>query len=175
MSRAWLGYIFAPYRRQRSWTVVSAMVESPGFVPGIKGGETMVKETHTSSEVVQACECDRGCLNRIEIKIGMIIDKALIGPWSKHVALRFSGPEKINVLQPNAKIKKLTTGSRKANRNHEQQQISASYWSAQPRQCNTSGPPYTAPNPQLPRQHSRTDPPTVSRRSTTPAPTFSGL
>ena len=55
--------------------------------------------------------------------------------------------------------KKLSAENRKANRKHEQQQFSVSYWSAQPRQDITSGLPYTAHNPQLARQHSRTDPP----------------
>ena len=90
-------------------------------------------------------------------KIEVIINKALIGPWAKLVPLRFLGSEKMNDLQPNAKNKKLTAGNRKANRKHEQQQFSASYWSAQPRQNITSGPPYTASYPQLARQHSRTD------------------
>ena len=49
-------------------------------------------------------------------------------------------------LQPNAKIKKLSAENRKSNRKHEQEQFSASYWSAQPRQNITSGLPYTTHN-----------------------------
>ena len=93
-------------------------------------------------------------------KIEMIINKELIGPCSKHVPLYFLGSEKMNNLQPNAKIKKLTAGNRKGNGKQEQQQFSASYYrSRQPRQNITSGQQYTASNPQLARQHSRTDPP----------------
>ena len=81
----------------------------------------------------------------------------------------------MNDLRPNSKVKKLTAGNRKGNRKHEQQQFSASSWSTQPRQNIISGPPYTASNAQLARQHSRADPAsTASRRTTTPAPTFSG-
>ena len=39
-------------------------------------------------------------------KIEMITNKALIGLCSKHIPLRFTGSEKMNELQPNAKIKK---------------------------------------------------------------------
>ena len=85
--------------------------------------------------------------------------KALIGAWFKHVPLRFLGSEKMHDLQPIAKINKLSTENRKANRKHEQQQFSVSYWPVQPRQDITSRLPYTAHNPQLARQHSRTDPP----------------
>ena len=91
---------------------------------------------------------------KIEIK-----NRALIGAWLKHVPLRFLCSDKINDFQPNAAIKKLSAEKRKANRKHEQQQFSVSYWSAQPRQDITSGLPYTAHNPQLAGQHSRTDPP----------------
>ena len=44
-------------------------------------------------------------------KIEIIINKALIGLWPKHVPLRFLGFEKMNDLQPNAKIKKLMAGN----------------------------------------------------------------
>ena len=97
-------------------------------------------------------------------KIELTLNKALIGLCPKHVPHLFLGSEKMNDLQPNAKIKKLTAGNRKGNRKHEQQQFSASYWSAQPRQTSTSGPPYTASYPQLARQHSRTDPPVSSQQ-----------
>ena len=90
-------------------------------------------------------------------KIKRIINMALIGPRPKHVPLRFLGSEKMNEIQPNAKIKKLTAENRRANRKHEHQQFSASYRSAQPRQNITSGPPYTASTQQLARQHSRAD------------------
>ena len=83
--------------------------------------------------------------------------RALIGAWFKYVPLRFLGSDKMHDLQPIANIQKLSAG--KANRKHEQQQFSVYYWSAQPRQDITSGLPYPAHNPQLARQHSRTDPP----------------
>ena len=109
----------------------------------------------------------------------MKINRALIGPRFKHVSLRFFcflGSEKIHDLQSIAKIEKLSAENRKANRTHGRQQFSVSYWSAQPRQNITSGLPYTAHNPQLSRPHSRTDPPQIaSTRTTTSAPTFSGL
>ena len=58
--------------------------------------------------------------------------------------LRKSRPEKVNDFQPIAKIQKLSTEKRKANRKHEQQQLSVFYWSAKPRQDITLGQPYTA-------------------------------
>ena len=66
----------------------------------------------------------------------------------------------MNDLQPVGKIKKLTDENRKENRKREQQQVSVSYSSAQPRQSITSGPPYTTLNPHLivPPRNSRTDP-----------------
>ena len=88
----------------------------------------------------------------------MKMERALIGAWFKRVP-SFLGSEKMHHLQPIAKIKRLSAENRKANREHEQQQFSASYWPAQPRQDITSGLPYTAHNPQLARQHSRTDTP----------------
>ena len=94
-----------------------------------------------------------------KMKIEMKKNRALIGGWFKHVPLRFLGSEKIHDQQPIAKIKKLGAENRKANRKHEQQQFSVSYWPAQPRQDIISGLPYTAQNPQLARQDSRTDPP----------------
>ena len=95
-------------------------------------------------------------------KTEMIINKALIGLCSKHVPLRFLGSEKNERLRFTTQCKnkkKLTAGNRKRNRKHEQQQFSASYWSATPRQYITSGRPYTASYPQLARQHSRKDSP----------------
>ena len=84
------------------------------------------------------------------------VNRALVGPWFKHVPLRFLGSEKKQDLQPIAQLKKLSAESRKANGKPEQQQSSVSYWLAQPRQSITSGLPYTAHNPQRARQHSRT-------------------
>ena len=85
----------------------------------------------------------------------------------KHDSVPFLGSEKVHDLQPIAKIKKLSAENRKANRKHEHQQFSVSYWSGQPRQNITSGLPYTAHNPQLliARQHSRTDAPVNSQQA----------
>ena len=49
-------------------------------------------------------------INRIEhrtSKIEMRINSALIGPWPKHILVRFIGSEKLNDLQPNAETKKV--------------------------------------------------------------------
>ena len=89
----------------------------------------------------------------------MKINGALIGTWFKHVPLRFLGSEKIHDLLPITKIKKLNAETRKANRSHEQQQVSVFYWSAQPRQNIPSGLPCTAHDPHLARQNSRVDHP----------------
>ena len=60
----------------------------------------------------------------------------------------------------------MSAENRKANLKHEQPQFSVSYRSAQPRQHITLELPYIAHNPQLARQHCRTDPPcTASRRT----------
>ena len=104
------------------------------------------------------CTHVRACPNTIEIENRDEKNRALIGAWFKHAPLRFSGSVRIPDLQPIAKTKKLSAENRKGNRKHEQQQFSVSYWSAQPRQDIISGPPYTAHNPQLARQHSRTHP-----------------
>ena len=49
-------------------------------------------------------------INRIEhrtSKIEMRINSALIGPWPKHILVRFIGSEKLNDSQPNAETKKV--------------------------------------------------------------------
>ena len=94
------------------------------------------------------CKQNRNRKSIIEMKK----NGPLIGAWFKHVPLRFLGFEKIHDLPPIAKIKKLRDENRKADRKHEQQQFSVSYWPAQPRQDITSGLPYTTHNPQLARQ-----------------------
>ena len=69
--------------------------------------------------------------------MGTKINRALIGPWHKRV-LQFLGSEKKHDLQPVANIVTLSAENRKANREHERQQFSVFYWSAQPRQTITS-------------------------------------
>ena len=70
--------------------------------------------------------------------------------------------EKINDLQPNAKIKKLSKNwalkiDKQIENTNSNSSFSVSYWSAHPRQNVTSGLPYTAHNPELARQRSRSD------------------